>query len=120
MDLERKCYELAQKCRWLNAELDRMKDFCDRTIIPNEALEAENNRLKAELKFAEHRMICLAEALADTRLGFQKKIEVLQEGLSNPKRDQGTNKTDNKGKPSRPGGKGQIVRDKPKKGRGAY
>ena len=83
-------------------------------------LEAENERLKAELKFSEHRMIALAEALADTRLGFQKRIEVLQEERSNPKRDQGTNKADNKGKPSRLGGKGEIVRDKPKKGRGTY
>ena len=83
-------------------------------------LEAENARLKEELKFAEHRMISLAEALADTRLGFQKRIEVLQEGRSNPKRDQGTKQKDNKGKPSRSGGKGEIVRDKPKKGRGTY
>ncbi len=83
-------------------------------------LEAENERLKTELKFAEHRMISLAEALADTRIGFQKKIEVLQEGLSNPKRDQATIQKDNKGEPTRPRGKGEIVRDKPKKGRGTY
>lgn len=76
--------------------------------------------LKAELKFAEHRMISLAEALADTRLGFQKEIEVLKKGHTNPKRDQGTKKTDNKGKPTRPGVDGKIVRHKPSKGRGTY
>lgn len=95
---------------------DMYQDLFEKILV----LEAENARLKAELQFSEHRMISLAEALADTRIGFQKKIEVLQEGHSNPKRDQGTNKADNKGKPSRPGGKGEITRDKPKKGRGAY
>jgi len=83
-------------------------------------LEAENARLNAELKFAEHRMISLAEALADTRLGFQKEIEVLKEGRTNRKRDQASHQKDNKGKPSRPGGKGEITRDKPKKSGGAY
>jgi uncharacterized small protein (DUF1192 family) len=83
-------------------------------------LEAENNRLKAELKFSEHRMISLAEALADTRLGFQKEIEVLKKGHTNPKRDKGTKKADNKGKPSRPGVDGKIVRHKPSKGGGTY
>lgn len=83
-------------------------------------LESENERLKTELKFAEHRMISLAEALADTRLGFQKEIEVLKKGHTNPKRDQGTKKADNKGKPSRPGVDGKIVRHKPSKGGGAY
>lgn len=95
---------------------DMYEDLFEKVVL----LEAENERLKAELKFAEHRMIALAEALADTRLGYQKRIEVLQEGRSNPKRDQGTKQKDNKGKPSRSGGKGEIVRDKPKKGRGTY
>lgn len=83
-------------------------------------LEDENARLKAELKFAEHRMISLAEALADTRLGFQKEIEVLKEGRTNRKRDQASHQKDNKGKPSRPGGKGEITRDKSRKSGGAY
>ena len=76
--------------------------------------------LKVELKFAEHRMIALAEALADTRLGYQKEIEVLQKSRSNPKRDQGTKQKDNQGKPSRPGVDGKIVRHKPKKSGGTY
>jgi hypothetical protein len=86
----------------------------------NALLKAEVERLKNELKFAEHRMISLAEALADTRLGYQKKIEILKEKRSYLKRDQGTNKADNKGKPSRPGVDGKIVRHKPSKGRGTY
>lgn len=83
-------------------------------------LKAENARLQAELKFSEHRMIALAEALADTRLGFQKEIEVLKKSGSNPKRDQAANQKDNKGKPTRPGRDGDISRDKPKKSRGTY
>lgn len=76
--------------------------------------------LKVELKFAEHRMIALAEALADTRLGYQKKIEILKEKRSYLKRDQGSHKANNKGKPSRPGGKGEIIGDKPKESGGTY
>ena len=95
---------------------DMYQDLFEKVVL----LEAENERLKAELKFAEHRMISLAEALSDTRLGFQKRIEVLQEGRSNPKRDQGTKQADNKGKPSRPGVDGKIVRHKPKKSGGTY
>lgn len=83
-------------------------------------LEAENARLKSELNFAEHRMISLAEALADTRLGYQKKIEILKDKRCNRKCDQGAHKADNKGKPSRPGGKGEIIGDKPKESGGAY
>ena len=83
-------------------------------------LEAENERLKAELKFAEHRMIALAEALADTRMGYQKEIEVLKKGHTNPKGDQEAIKKANKGKPSRPGVDGKIVRHKPNEGRGTY
>ena len=93
---------------------DMYQDLFEKILV----LEAENERLKAELKFSEHRMISLAEALADTRIGFQKKIEVLQEGRSNPKRDQAANQKDNKGEPTRPRGKGEIVRDKPKKSGG--
>jgi hypothetical protein len=95
---------------------DMYQDLFEKILV----LEAENERLKAELKFAEHRMISLAEALADTRLGFQKRIEVLQEGRSNPKCDQGTKQADNKRKPSRSGVDGEIVRHKPKKSRGTY
>jgi len=95
---------------------DMYQDIFEKIVL----LEAENERLKAELKFSEHRMIALAEALADTRLGYQKKIEILKEKRSYLKRDQGTNKADNKGKPSRPGVDGKIVRHKPSKGRGTY
>jgi hypothetical protein len=77
-------------------------------------------RLQAELKFSEHRMISLAEALADTRLGYQKEIEILKKGHTNPKRDQEALKKADKGKPSRPGVDGKIVRHKPRKGRGTY
>ena len=80
----------------------------------------EIERLKTELKFAEDRLVCLAEAIAETRMGYQKEIEILKKGHTNPKRDQGTNKADNKGKPSRPGVDGKIVRHKPSKGRGTY
>lgn len=83
-------------------------------------LEAENNRLKAELKFSEHRMIALAEALADTRLGYQKKIEILKKKRSYLKCDQGTKQTDNKRKPSRPGRKGESIGDKPQESGGTY
>lgn len=83
-------------------------------------LQEENTRLQAELKFAEHRMIALAEALADTRLGYQKKIEILKEKRSYLKRDQGSHKKDNKGKPSRPGRKGESIGDKPKESGGTY
>ncbi len=95
---------------------DMYQDLFEKILV----LESENERLKTELKFAEHRMISLAEALADTRLGFQKEIEVLKEGRTNPKRDQATIQKDNKGKPSRPGREGKITRDKPKKSGGAY
>ena len=77
-------------------------------------------RLQAELQFSEHRMIALAEALADTRLGYQKEIEILKKGHTNPKRDQEALKKADKGKPSRPGVDGKIVRHKPRKGRGTY
>ncbi len=95
---------------------DMYQDLFEKILV----LEAENARLKAELQFSEHRMISLAEALADTRLGFQKKIEILKEARSNTKRDQAQDKKDNEGKPSRPGGKGEITRNKPKKSGGAY
>ena len=95
---------------------DMYEDLFEKVVL----LEAENERLKAELKFAEHRMISLAEALADTRLGFQKKIEILKKGHTNPKGDQEALKKANKGKPSRPGVDGKIVRHKPSKGRGTY
>jgi len=65
-------------------------------------------------------MISLAEALADTRLGYQKEIEILKKGHTNPKRDQEALKKADKGKPSRPGVDGKIVRHKPRKGRGTY
>lgn len=80
----------------------------------------ENERLKSELKFSEHRMIALAEALADTRLGYQKKIEILKEGRINRKGDQEALKKANQGKPSRPGMDGKIVRNKPSKSGGTY
>ena len=83
-------------------------------------LQEENTRLQAELKFAEHRMIALAEALADTRIGYQKEIEILQKSRSNPKRDQGSHKKDNQGKPSRPGRKGESIGDKPRESGGTY
>ena len=76
--------------------------------------------LKVELKFAEHRLIALAEALADTRLGYQKKIEILKEKRSYLKRDQGSHKKDNQGKPSRPGRKGKSIGDKPRKSGGTH
>ena len=77
-------------------------------------------RLQAELKFAEHRMISLAEALADTRLGYQKKIEILNEKRSYLKRDQGSLKKDNQGKSPRSGGKGKSIGDKPQESGGTY
>lgn len=86
----------------------------------NARLKAEVERLEAELKFAEHRMIALAEALADTRLGYQKKIEILKEKRSYLKRDQGSHKANNKGKPSRPGRKGKSIGDKPQESGGTY
>lgn len=86
----------------------------------NAFLKAEVERLQAELKFAEHRMISLAEALADTRLGYQKKIEILKEGRINRKRDQEALKKADKGKPSRFGGKGEIIGDKPQESGGTY
>jgi hypothetical protein len=104
----------------LKAEVERLTAFTTRTIIPNEELQAQVERLKTELKFAEHRMISLAEALADTRLGYQKKIEILKDKRCNRKCDQGSHKANNKGKPSRPGGKGEIIGDKPQESGGAY
>ena len=86
----------------------------------NERLKAEVERLNKELEFSKHRMISLAEALADTRLGYQKKIEILKDKRCNRKCDQGAHKADNKGKPSRPGGKGEIIGDKPQESGGAY
>jgi len=65
-------------------------------------------------------MIALAEALADTRLGYQKKIEILKEKRSYLKRDQGSKQKDNQGKPSRPGRKGESIGDKPKESGGTY
>ena len=76
--------------------------------------------LQVELKFAEHRMIALAEALADTRIGYQKKIEILKEKRSYLKCDQESHKKDNKGKPSRPRRKGESIGDKPKESGGTY
>ena len=95
---------------------DMYEDLFEKVVL----LEAENERLKAELKFAEHRMIALAEALADTRLGYQKKIEILKEKRSYLKRDQGSHKKDNQGKPSRPGRKGKSIGDKPRKSGGTH
>lgn len=95
---------------------DMYEDLFEKILV----LEAENERLKTELKFSEHRMISLAEALADTRLGYQKKIEILNEKRSYLKRDQGSLKKDNQGKSPRSGGKGKSIGDKPQESGGTY
>ena len=95
---------------------DMYEDLFEKILV----LEDENERLKTELKFSEHRMISLAEALADTRLGYQKKIEILNEKRSYLKRDQGSLKKDNQGKSPRSGGKGKSIGDKPQESGGTY
>lgn len=124
------CFVEWEEYAKLSVELRRLRASSFVTNVPSEdfeKLETENARLQAEvdrltgeLKFSEHRMISLAEALADTRLGYQKKIEILKEKCSYLKCGQGTKQTDNKGKPSRSGGKGKSIGDKPKESGGTY
>ena len=88
----------------------------DARTIGEQAAEIEN--LKAELKFAEDRMLCLSEALEETRTGFKNRIDFVTQQYWDLKRDQEAFQKTNQGKPSRPGRKGKVVRNKPKKGRG--
>ena len=124
------CFVEWEEYTKLSVELRRLRASSFVANVPSEnfekletenaQLKAEIERLQAELKFSEHRMISLAEALADTRLGYQKKIEILNEKRSYLKRDQGSLKKDNQGKSPRSGGKGKSIGDKPQESGGTY